>query len=720
MDSGLRLALILYVATCISILTNIIVFRQVISFVFLSFVPGYLLLRILRLGEVGFFERILFSVSLSVALVMFLGLLTNQIGPILGFPEPLSILPLMAITSILTLVLFVVCQRHTVGATHTDKNIVLNWSIALQTVFLSSLLVLSIVGAVYHNTAMLLVMILGIAISWVASVFSSRLIPTKMFPLALTIIAAALLFHTVLISKYYIGVDIFAEFYVFKLTDFAGFWHAPGPIMSYSLIDSLNSMLSITVLPKVYTVILGVDGELFFKLFYPLLFTLVPLTLYKMYERQIDRKAALVSALCFVSTSITFFGPEPLSLSRQMLGQVFFVLAMFIVVEKQLPIWSKRFLLVVFTSALVVSHYSLAFIFVFMIIAIYAFPRIMSIFRTSRFLGTNGQVLTLGMVLLLIALTFSWYIYVSDSPLNQLSNSAHRIVSMFTSDFSRLESRWGQGAFSSLSPTVASSLVGTVHKVLIYLEQAFIVIGVAVLLFRPRAFELSPQFRLSALLGALILGLCFIVPNFSGTLNLSRFYAIVIPLLAPFFVLGVRFLLNTFVRILGRHLPRRIRSSLPKAGVYVAACILICVFLFQVGFVNHIANDYPYSYSLDLDRKFNSKDLGVQITSHSVSFVDTDVFGARWLRERMNSTLQVYADENSRTSVLKSYALLNDQETLPITNGTLEPRAYVYLKFVNVRLGSFDAFNSSEMTPVLEQCNMIYSNGNSETYFVHS
>jgi uncharacterized membrane protein len=648
-----------------------------------------------------------------------LGLLTNQIGPILGLPEPLSILPLMATISILTLVLFVVCQRHTVGATQTDKNIVLNWSIALQTVFLSSLLVLSIVGAVYHNTAMLLVMILGIAISWVASVFSSRLIPTKMFPLALTIIAAALLFHTALISRYYVGVDIFAEFYVFKLTDFAGFWHAPGAIMSYSLIDSLNSILSITVLPKVYTVVLGVDGELFFKLFYPLLFALVPLTLYKMYERQIDRKAALVSALLFVSTSITFFGPEPLSLSRQMLGQFFFVLSIFLVVEKQLPVWSKRFLLVIFTFALVVSHYSLAFIFVFMIIAIYAFPKIMSIFRT-RFLKTNGQVLTLGMVLLLIALTFSWNIYVSNSPFNQLSNSVHRIVSMFTSDFSRVESRWAQGALSSLSPTVPSSLVGTVHKVLIYLEQGLIVIGITILLFKPRAFEVSSQFRLFALLGALILGLCFIVPNLSGTLNLSRFYAIVIPLLAPFFVLGAQFLINTFVHISGRHLPRRIRSSLPKAGVYVAACILICVFLFQVGFVNHIASDYPYSYSLDLDRKFNSKDLNVQTTSHSIYFVDTDVFSARWLRERTNSTLQVYADENSRTSVLKSYALLSNQEILQITYGTLEPRAYVYLKFVNVRLGSFDAFNSSQMTPVLEQCNMIYSNGNSEIYFVPS
>lgn len=61
---------------------NISFLRQIICFVYLSFTLGFALLRIFKLHEMGRAETILFSAALSIALLMFIGLLMNLLYPI--------------------------------------------------------------------------------------------------------------------------------------------------------------------------------------------------------------------------------------------------------------------------------------------------------------------------------------------------------------------------------------------------------------------------------------------------------------------------------------------------------------------------------------------------------------------------------------------------------------------------------------------------------------
>jgi len=719
MEDSLKLVILLYISTLFSIVFDIPVLRQVFGFIFLSFIPGFLFLKILKLSEGDRLQQVILSAGLSVAFLMFLGLLLNGISPAFDLSMPLSIMPLMITINGSTLVLLLLSWRRKDQEASFSFSGRLNSTTFLQICFVLVLPVTSIVGALYHNTLLLLLMILGVAILYVISIFSNRILPEKFFPLAIASISISLLLHTVLISKYFMGSqDGFSEFYVFKLTESAGYWNAPGSIISYTLIDSLNSLVSITILPTIYTVLLGIDGEIFFKLFYPFLFSLVPLALYQLFEKQTGKKIALLSVFFVVSISIAFYGLEPLSLTRQITGQFFLVLSILLITQKELPPVKSRILLMVFGAAIVVSHYSLAYIFLFYIAAFF----ILSRFSILPYRKGSLVVLTYGIALFLIAFTFFWYVYVSNSPLNQLANSINNIVRWFSTDIFSSQARGFEGALSSLSPFAATSLVGIVHKGLIYLAHFFIGIGILVLIIKPKKFKLNNEFQLVAVISMAILVLCLVIPNVAPSLNLTRFYAIIIPFVAPFFVLGGTFLFSQIRKLISKPLFKSTKFPLKNLELKIVTLLLVAIFLFQVGFVNHVFGDYPYSYSLDLDRKEKSSDVRIQIATHTLYFLDQEVSSAKWLRENINSTFRVYADWNSQVTVLKSYALLPNDKMLQITNGTIQSPTYVYMKYLNVRLGlisteNSDLFNVSDVSNFLGNCSKVYSNGDSDIYF---
>ena len=73
---------------------DIPIIRQIVGFLFLSFVPGILILRILKIDNLSNIEAFLYAVGLSIAFVMFFGLFMNTIFPLVGISRPISIIPL--------------------------------------------------------------------------------------------------------------------------------------------------------------------------------------------------------------------------------------------------------------------------------------------------------------------------------------------------------------------------------------------------------------------------------------------------------------------------------------------------------------------------------------------------------------------------------------------------------------------------------------------------
>ena len=100
------LVLIMFVAiTDVLFLFNIPVIRQLTGFFFLSFLPGLLVLYIMKLDKLKLIEKVVFSVGLSVFLLMFIGLLMNSIYPLFGYHTPLSSESLLVSFSIVMVIL---------------------------------------------------------------------------------------------------------------------------------------------------------------------------------------------------------------------------------------------------------------------------------------------------------------------------------------------------------------------------------------------------------------------------------------------------------------------------------------------------------------------------------------------------------------------------------------------------------------------------------------
>ena len=95
-----------------AILLNVPLLREIRIFIFLSFIPGYAILRLLKLKEINFVGVFLFSIGLSIAFVMFIGFLVNEFYLFLGFSQPLSIIPLTMAISTFTLIFFFIEYRR--------------------------------------------------------------------------------------------------------------------------------------------------------------------------------------------------------------------------------------------------------------------------------------------------------------------------------------------------------------------------------------------------------------------------------------------------------------------------------------------------------------------------------------------------------------------------------------------------------------------------------
>ena len=79
--------------------------RQGVGFIFLTFLPGILTLRILRIHNINTAESVVYSVGISVAFVMFTGVLVNFLLPVFGISKPISILPLIFAFSVILMTL---------------------------------------------------------------------------------------------------------------------------------------------------------------------------------------------------------------------------------------------------------------------------------------------------------------------------------------------------------------------------------------------------------------------------------------------------------------------------------------------------------------------------------------------------------------------------------------------------------------------------------------
>jgi uncharacterized membrane protein len=685
--------ILLQVSLYVTVLLDIPVARQVVGFVYFTFIPGLVFIRLVKIGEINRLETILLSVGFSIAFLMLGGLLIDVFCQVFSIPDPLSLVPLIIVmsTSVLVGAILACVRRENVRLTDVND---LHFPVAM--ILVAFIPVLAVIGAMWvnvqGNNLILLASIIIVAALFTMVVARRKAIPSMVYPVTVFAIALFLLFQSSLISRYVVpfGSDIPIEYYVSSITLKSASW-SPFRVFPSDVgygYGRLYSMLSVTILPTVYSVLLNIDLTWIFKILYPLIFALVPVGLYQLWQNNIGKKRAFVAAF-FLTAEATFY-TEMLGLAREIIAELFFVLLLIVIFDKKLKTSSKAICFTLFTIALVTAHYALALIFLFFI----SFALIYTLVKRQ-----SSRKVTMSMFVLFFVIMFSWYIFTTGSATFNSFLSFGQTVYLQLGNFFSPSSR-GQTVLEALGQGGVPSVWNSISRVFAYATEALIALGFVSIVVSRASIKFEREYFIFTFAAFVFLLALIAVPGLANTLNMTRFYEILLFLLAPLCVLGAEFLVKPLFK-----------KRTEIIALVLLLIILVPYFLFQTGFVYGITRSQSYSLPLSGNR------MGPVFLYEQFGYAsDLDVSGAYWLSERADTeNSKIYADAISSLYVLTSYGMVYRPDIEVLSNvTTLSGNAIVYLSEVNIVNGVIigsETWNTTSLANVFSLTDSVYSNG---------
>ena len=680
---------------------HIPIISEILASISLFYINGILILRILRIHSLGNIENFLYSVGLSIAVTMFLGMAVDLIYPLFGIKTPISTLPL-----IITFTVFTVCLcflSHARDKSFENQTYIDLTGIINPILFLSLIPFLAIFGTYlmnyYGNNSILMIMYILIALIPIMVAFD-KFIPKRLYPLTVFLLSVALLFSSSLISNYINGWDINMEYYFSNGVVTNSYWNTAIP-------EILNSMLSIVIVEPIFSKISGLNVADIFKVIYPILFSFVVLGLYSVFKKQTTNKIAFMS--CFLFISVFMFFLEMPYLARQEIGELFVVLMIMVMLEKNLTRRQLSILTVFFIPALLVSHYSLDYIYMFILVFSYLVILIRNLNLTNEFpiLGrwqiikfffykeySRDDTLKLDyrlQLLLIFSLTLIYYNLFSSAALFDLTVfTLNNVMSTAYAYLFNPNSLAAVGIVTS-EKSFLRSIALDLHLII----EFMIGIGILFLLYRRTNMKFNENFSLFSVMSFLMLGLVLVVPFLAGALNPERFYQIALIFLSVFFVVGW----IGFFRIINRIFKFKWKMK----SIYTNSLKLIAIFLaisliFNSGVVYELFHDKPTSMSL-------------HSTMDGPKFNNIELTGAEWLNDHKLDII-VYSDVY-RSLLLNGY-FINTHTS--IENGTqlIQP-SYIFLGTYNIENNQI-AIPAKGSSPVAYLDDRNYTNFDNKSY----
>lgn len=723
---------------------HIPVLRQVILLIYISFVPGILILRTLRLHKLGNIEVLLYSAGLSVSAIMFMGFFMNAVYPSLGILRPISTMPLVVTMNVLILGLSAISYFR--DSDFADPSYVSGRTLLSPPVLLLIIIpLLAIIGTqlvnLYGNNLILMLLIVLIA-AVVILISCNTFIPPCLYPLAIFVIGLSLFFHRSLITNYVIGFDIHDEYYLANLVITNGIWDSMRPAV-------YNSMLSITMLAPIESIMSGMSLTWVLKIVYPLLLALIPLGLYRVFQKQTDDRVAFLASFFFVAP-YQLYADMPI-IFRQGIATFFIVLLASLIVDRFMSRTKKAVLLLFVLASTVVSHYGISYIYMFFLV--FAWPMFVLSGSTkvqhlvtglrkqfSRYMeempATNqvypnpvGTTVNISAVVFLIVFALAWYMYNGRSAVFAAYVGVGKYVMSGITDFLNPDSSQVLTIITNLNP----GLLYNINILISFLSPILIVIGMLALLFGRSGLKFGREYVMISLLSLGLIIAVVLVPFLSASASVGRITNVSFIFLAPFCIIGGIEVCRAFIRLFKVPWSNRAREK----SLIVVTLYLVAFFMFQTGFVWEVKQENWLSTSISQKSIMlhgNTDDKAALYASLTSGY---DVFSAKWLSANREPTTEpngiVYATYNDvRVHPLVSYGMIpmSDIRALTRTLPSVSEGAYVYLQYMNVVTGIATEFNSgkigskahtnyemSELSHIYEHKNRLYTNGGSEIYF---
>ena len=451
-----RLFIILLTSLIIINLLNLLKINHfhilsIINFIFLITLPGILILIMMKIKKLNFWEYLVYMISLSITFLLFGGLLINWILPLLGIPNPLSLYNIMISFDIIFLIIGLIGYFNKFNMSITIKPIKFDWFNRMLLIIPLIFPILSILGALSlnNNDPNTLTMFLywSIAIYFFIIIIFRKKINKNIFPYALFMISLSLLLSTSMRSWYVFGSDIQNEQMMFETTLAGHQWS-----MSNFSKHPYNACLSITILPTIFSLFMSINNQYIFKILFQILFALFPVTLYLLFRRFTNDIYSFLASFIIISYPV-FFLVMPMH-NRQEIALLFFSMSILSLFISNIREDFKDLLFMIFGLSITISHYSTTyialavFVCVYLIYLIYRKTQKISIFsykfqlfnrkkksKTNTIHKYHLQGLS---IILLLLFSFVWIHQITETSGNIIeltTNSFKNMGEIFSNDF---------------------------------------------------------------------------------------------------------------------------------------------------------------------------------------------------------------------------------------------------------------------------------------------
>ncbi|BEP13638.1 hypothetical protein acdb102_19490 [Acidothermaceae bacterium B102] len=512
--------------------------------------------------------------------------------------------------------------------------------------------------------------------------------------------------------------------------------------MSYFPGQPYNACLSITILPAVFENLLNLPAEYVFKFLFQLFFCCTPAIVYFICANFLPRALAFLGASLFFGQ--TWFYEQMPALARQETAMIFFSLLILALVDRTLPVRSRRVLSQFFVLIMVLAHYSTAYVWVVVgALAYLGSVAVRLMFRRHRF---GPRILGLPLVLVGFLSLYAWegpathtlshatstasagsntladlldpkvlaqgvhQAFLAPTNDNTVANlnAAYQAAILNrpgsaaayfpTSTYAGYKPRPLSDSQSSrdLLPSFVSkpiTLLSTVVKAVV--ENVFSFLGIVLLMAQALRRRRWRRVEM-ALLGASSFGLILLVlflPFLQENYNITRLFLQLLVVLAVPTVIG-------FWRVI----PVRGRSRVAVIGVTVAF-----IFASRCGLIDQVTGGQ----------------LRITMTQPKGTF-DTfyvhqdEVYAAQWLSSNREPNVPVYADSVAALR-LESFGHLDSEDQ--IFPATIPVSSYVYLieantgrKHAFVQFGNVTYSYAYPLSFLQRTKDLVFSDGTSEVF----
>lgn len=683
---------ILLVLTSFSVFFDIILLRQVLGFATFTLVPGFFLVSILRLGDVGVLKKALLAVALGLSFMMFACLLVNIIYYALGYATPLSKVSLTLSLSSIVLLLFLVAYDRNKGNVFLSNitRVYRGSREITQLLFPVTFPILAAAGTIVMNTSgsnLALMFLYFLMIVYNVVLFVLKPERKFLFPVSILMTAFASILMLSLRTDYVIGYDSYWEYQVSRPTLASLHW------IPSSSAGPLSATLTVGLLPTAYSSILGISLEYVTKLIYAFVFSMIPLAVFVMTRGYLGKRFAFAASLLIVFQSTFVFLSQ--SNPRTAIALFFFAVAIMVLLDSRMEKVKKVSLTILLITSVMISHYTTTFIFLIILTWILVGTLVL-----PRRIPRHARVVSKTLPVLYFAMMFFWYGQLTGSA---FSNAivAFDVAIRNLGSFFLFESR-DEGTLHTMG-FGASSAPDLLYSLDLYLVSAIIGIGVLYLawlmLSKKRSLgefseALSPSLVLMMGISSILLVSMIILPHVSSEYTMDRLWTQMLVVLSGAFVVGCFFL----------------SRSKKRRAVVLVTTVLVANF-FTAGYLVYQGYGVHKSMIINSDGP-----------EYSYFYIHAgEIAGATWLKAHMNESLTVFTDFDTSARVAV-YGDINISWSARnfFSDGSALRNGYLFLGYYELVKGQVYTGvkfnNTANYRGLFESGDRIYDNGYTEIY----